>query len=567
MGDWWFVAGAVVWVVALMYVYWPALRYPVFTSNSNIDSAFFAYAGSALRKGAVPYLSFWDHKPPLVYVIDAVALTLSGGRVWGIWLASVGALIASVFVGHRAMRLAFGIGPAAVGLVVFAASITLILASNLTEEYALPVSWAAALVVVRATTYRPNPFLTGMLLGLLGGVAFFLRANLIGAALSAVIALTIVFLLHRDVTGWLQFALGGLLGAAAVTGAVLIPLARAHALGAFWEEAFRYNFLYARARWGLRLRAAMAGLQVTTTYASVLLPLAGWIAALVRLWTRRTRDPQFGLFLFGAVWLPVEVLLASTSGREYTHYFAELLPPLAFLSALAVATLAARLGSVSVPPGRRWVTGALLVIATSIALPAFAWTVLRLRDRESPEIRSEQVAATVQYIRTHSAPNSPLLVWGHAADVYFFSDRPPASRYVYPLALLTPGYADTAMVQRFIGDVRASSPPLIIDATAGVPASERLVPSLVWNPAWRYPADANGANHPIWWSMTPALKEFYDYVATHYVLVDHIGAKRWPVYRRVSVLPSERCAGSISCLDTLSSWPSEKNVSPLARAR
>lgn len=530
-----------------MYVYWPALRYPVFTSNSNIDSAFFAYAGSALRKGAVPYLSFWDHKPPLVYVIDAVALTLSRGHVWGIWLASVAALLTSVAIGYRAMRTAFGVGPAAVGLVAFAAGIALVFASNLTEEYALPFSWAAALLVVRATAHRPRPFITGLLIGLLGGITFFLRPNLIGAALSAAVALTIMFLLSGDVGGWIRFFLGGLLGAAAVTAAVLIPLARAHALGAFWEQSFRYNFLYANAPWGLRIRAAMAGLQDTTTYGSVLLPLAGWIVALGRLRSRRMRDPQFGVFLFAVIWLPVEVLLASTSGREYTHYFAELLPPLAFLSALAAAELVARVEAVAGGPRRRWTAGVSGVIVASIALPAFAWTVLRLRDRDSPEIRSEQVAATVQYIRAHSPPNSSVLVWGHAADVYFFSDRRPASRFVYPLALLTPGYADTAMVRSFIGDVRASSPPLIIDATAGVPASERLVPPLVWDPTWRYPVRAAGSSQPVWWSMTPALKEFYDYVAANYVLTDHVGSKRWPVYRRVSVAPPDACAASPSC--------------------
>lgn len=261
------------------------------------------------------------------------------------------------------------------------------------------------------------------------------------------------------------------------------------------------------------------------------------------------RDPQLGVLVLAVVWLPIEVLLASTSGREYTHYFADLLPPLAFLSALAAAELVARLGAASGAPGQRWGMSALGIIAASIALPAFAWTVLRLRDRASPEIRSQQVAAAVNYVRAHSAPNSSLLVWGHVADVYFFSDRRPASRFVYPLPLLTPGYADTAMVRSFIGDIRASSPPLIIDATAGISAAERLVPPLVWNAAWQYPAEATGSNEPIWWSMTPALKEFYDYVAANYVLTDYLGSMRWPVYRRVSMSPSDTCATPLKCGD------------------
>jgi len=61
-----------------------------------------------------------------------------------------------------------------------------------------------------------------------------------------------------------------------------------------------------------------------------------------------------------------------------------------------------------------------------------------------------------------------------------------------------------------------------------VPMSDALVPSLgSWNPRWRYPTSGVA-----WWTMTPALRAFYDYVASNYAVVDVVGPQRWVIYAR-----------------------------------
>jgi hypothetical protein len=191
------------------------------------------------------------------------------------------------------------------------------------------------------------------------------------------------------------------------------------------------------------------------------------------------------------VWLPMEVLFASVSGRPYLHYFVVLLSPLAYLTASFGSEIidAPALGRVA-PSSRRGAGNALVLgLAAAIAVASVLTTGMQLRDRVSSSASADstsgsstnrrlQVDETAAYVRAHTRAGEPLLVWGHASDVYLFAQRPPASRYVYSLALLTPHYADAAMVDRFIAELRASSPPLIVDATTGLDEAERLVPSL-----------------------------------------------------------------------------------------
>src|SRR5919106_2795651 len=69
--------GIAAWIGILHYADWPVWRYPGFLSGSTLDSAAFAYIGELLRHGARPYIDYWDHKPPLVHLINAGGLILS----------------------------------------------------------------------------------------------------------------------------------------------------------------------------------------------------------------------------------------------------------------------------------------------------------------------------------------------------------------------------------------------------------------------------------------------------------------------------------------------------------
>jgi 4-amino-4-deoxy-L-arabinose transferase-like glycosyltransferase len=544
--SWLSVALGAAWVGFVLDRAWPARHHDVFASDSAIDSAFFALAGDLVRRGGTPYLSFWDHKPPLVFFIDAFGLWVSGGEVWGIWLVSFAALVLSLVLAHLALRHAFGAAAAVLGVCVIAFNVSWIRASNLTEEYALPLQCATMLLVTRwAAIQQASPATPtrqlhqGLVLGILAGLAFALKANLIAAAIAAGITVAVVLVFERRFVEFARFAGGVVLGVALVWGAIVIYMIARGAFAAFVDQVFRYNFLYAGASWGQRLRAALGGVTAVARYGTFILPFAGWVVAGVL--TFRTfarldsrRDPARALRLFGLVWLPLEVLFSSISGRGYMHYFVALLPVLAYLSALLASELSARLGT-SRRTGRVEMRAEVVVLAFAacVASLSAANTLFELRDNgaSSAERRRLQVDAAVDFVRANSTPREALFVWGHASDVYLLSDRRPATRHVYPFALLTPRYADSALVAEFLEELRATSPPLILDATHGPTPSDSLVPPLgAWTPDWRYPVDRGP--RVVWWSMTPALRDLYEFVATRYVVTDSVGPQHWHVYRR-----------------------------------
>ena len=513
----------------------------MFVSESNIDAAFFGFAGELLRTGGTPYVSYWDHKPPLIHLVNAAALTLSGGRVWGLWIASLAVLVAGLVLGYRTLQRAYGGSGALLGITYFAFTLPAVLASNLTEEYALPLQWLAVLLLLRWRPAEDAMHRLGVPLGVLAGLSFFLRANLVGAMVSVAVVLSVVLLAKRRIGAWLRLVGGGLAGVGLVTAPLVGYLALHGSLGPFWDQAFHYNFLYSATTWGFRVRAAAQGLTVTSVYGSFVLPFAGWIFAAYKLRMGPQTEQERSLLLLALVWLPIELGLASMSGRPYGHYFVALLAPLSFLAGRFAHEIVSAVPSLRDRTGWSGPRGAVAALSAGIALFAAGKTLIEVRDSGVREGRGAQVAAVVDYIRTHSDERDPVLVWGHAADVYFFSGRVPASRFIYPLPLLTPGYADAALIAEFLNEVRAAAPLLIVDATFSNLAGEKIVPSLeTWDPMWRFPE--YGSRDRAWWSMTPALEEFYTLIADNYVPVETIGPWEWTVYRRVptSALASGR---------------------------
>ena len=105
----------VVWgiVIALLLV----LAIDSFIAKPGGDSAIFMYVAQGILEGEVPYLDRWDHKGPLLYLINAVGLLID--EVWGLWLVQGVFLLGASTFAFLALRKPFGTLPALFALALF----------------------------------------------------------------------------------------------------------------------------------------------------------------------------------------------------------------------------------------------------------------------------------------------------------------------------------------------------------------------------------------------------------------------------------------------------------------
>ena len=55
-----------------------------FVAEQGADSSVYLYVAKGILEGDVPYLDRWDHKGPLLYILDLFGLLIH--ETWGIWI-------------------------------------------------------------------------------------------------------------------------------------------------------------------------------------------------------------------------------------------------------------------------------------------------------------------------------------------------------------------------------------------------------------------------------------------------------------------------------------------------
>ena len=126
-------------VMAVLFPYNPA-RQPI----PSRDSGVFLYIGWRILNGELPYLHVWDHKPPVIYYLDALGLSFTPDSTWGVWWIQVVLLFAAAALLYALVKRLFGLFPAILISFFWLFTLTYMLdGGNITEEYPLAMQFGA----------------------------------------------------------------------------------------------------------------------------------------------------------------------------------------------------------------------------------------------------------------------------------------------------------------------------------------------------------------------------------------------------------------------------------------
>lgn len=510
-------------VLLMLIVFLPAS--PALRPLPTRDSGVFLYIGEAMLRGERLYADVWDHKPPVIYAVNALGVLLTGQSMWGVWLIEAAFLGGAVIFSVLALRRAFGLAPAIFATFAWIAAFSLMIAGNQLEEYGLLFQFAALYFAFRSDEH---PVRDGFLAGLALGLLALVRPNLVGVGVGIG-----AYLAARALFDGGTFHARARLIALVVGGAlVLLVTAALFVLGGtfndFWEAAFGYNFLYGSSTLQDKFSALSYGLEYLAESGLPLLAIAAWLATLGGLALRRVRF--FDLHPLVAVALiafPLELLLASLSGRRYEHYYVVWLPVFAALAAVVARLFmhASEAAEGKAIPARIWLAGLALAVVVTPGVK-FAQEV----DRLLPVPESTGMDRLVAFLHENTTEADSVLVWGAMPSVNFFSERRAPSRFIYQAPLYMPGFQSVERYQAFVDELRADPPLIVFDTSP----TDRGIPPLDAGrrAAWQADIIQNPGLRSEWDDINIPLEMdlIFDYLAANY---EHIGRiVGWEVYRR-----------------------------------
>jgi len=452
-------------LILLVILFFSLIRIRLRNMPLERDEGEYAYAGQLILQGIPPYQLAYNMKLPGTYAAYAVILAVLGETPSAIHL---GLLLVNALTTFFVFLLTKRLAGSLAGLVAGA-------------TYALLSSTPSVLGLAGHATHFVVLFALGGILLLFKGIEERRLWLLFWSGISLGLAFLMkqpgmffvlfagLYLAKREWTrppDWHRYAarvgifLSGALLPFAVTCLILFA---AGVFKTFWFWTFSYAWQYAS-----RLSVADGFHMFRETSPRVIFSAPFiWIIAFLGLialvWRREARaqlDFVAGFFFFSFV--------AVCPGLYFRgHYFILLLPAVALLAGIAVASARASLGqlsSSSIPP-------ALPVV---FFMGAFAWSVIGQRafffqvdPREAVELLYwanpfAQALPIADYLKSHTSPGAQIAVLGSEPEIFFYSGRHSATGYIYAYPVVeTHKYAFT-MQKEMIGQIEKAVPEFVV---------------------------------------------------------------------------------------------------------
>ncbi|MEE3405161.1 MAG: hypothetical protein VZR73_13860, partial [Acutalibacteraceae bacterium] len=400
------------------------------------------------------YLDTFDHKGPVIYLLDFLGLSLN--QKIGVWIVELCFILIALIYSYK-LAVLFGAGKriSLVAALVCALSLTYYFeGGNQVEEYACTCILISLYIFAKYFIKKSVRWYDLLLCGITCAMVCLLRINMAALWVVMCIGVSIDCIRNKKVKQMLIYLVWFVVGMAIVTLPIVIWLVNGGAWKAFLEDYFLFNFKYSsdgeRASFTMFLQALVRFCRG--------IPVILGAAFLFHYALDRKR-------LFE--WLCVTALALSLvtmciSGQSYGHYGMVLCPLItcAFAMALGEITQKEPGREVFVTIGEKEKKYRIIVIKV-IVLTALLFLISLNRPAVATEFDAG-LPEIAEVIRANSTEDERIIVCGNRDCVYLQARRKSASLYSYqdPIAEVDPDIKEA-----FLQDVRSLEAKLIVIST------------------------------------------------------------------------------------------------------
>ncbi len=413
------------------------------------DEKVFAVVARQIAAGAVLYRDVFDHKGPALYWAFNAWTALFGGSFVGVRVGSAlasAALQVAVYLVVR--RLTERQGPA-----LFAA-LAIGLAAWVTNRiFGVELWMAAGAAIALALLICSQKASAAFLAGAAAGFGVTIRPTGLMDALAIGVVTATLAHGHRPTRTFAYCA-----GLTTCCVAFFWPTVRAGAVADALYALFTFNSYYSSV---IPVDGALVGTLGRWLAVQLVVCAFLWVPTLGTLMRLPEDGEQRRWVRLLLAWTAIGIVCSLLGRRPFNHYLLQPYLPMSILSGMWLAHLRIRLPSLT-PRAVVLVSCGWLVMASGLA-----WVhVNKVRAPQLAYAKAErQVAETVDAM---TDPGDRVYVWGNATNIYFFSERAPATRYLYypPFrgAEIPPPF-EVAYWQDWLAQFDSARPTIVVDCS------------------------------------------------------------------------------------------------------
>lgn len=413
------------------------------------DNAMYLTMGTALAKGYVPYSDIFDHKGPLLFILQAIPQIFGGGySTAAVFAQEVLFLWACLLVLSKMAR-RLDVKTLLVQAIYLAIYAPLTDGGNLTEEYTNLFTLIGLDVMLAVFGEGLNDkgekrlFAPALLMGMMAMLCFMTRANNALVLAGAVLALAVYLMAVKRWKGLGQCALGFVLGCAMVAVPIVLWLVSCGALEDAVYGSLLHNMMYTETQGGSRVRMLLLDSYGHAAIFMAALSCLGSVCAAAR--TRR-----FPLTLAMVAGAACGGLAAFLSHKFYNHYLMLSVPMAALGAAQVLAFVRERMTK------RLRAVSYMAAAACVLALIVSAGEINALREADYEAMQALAPDAVALYDQVPEEDRDSFLAYRVEPKWYVATGALPCMRFYFLQEILAD--ADPAVMDEIVEEFKSDPP-------------------------------------------------------------------------------------------------------------
>lgn len=413
--------------------------------EAGIDSSVFRTVAMLMTKGYMPYRDTFDHKGPLLYLINCAGMLISYYR--GIWVLEFLTIVITFYFMYKTARLFCRSFISIIAVMIASTALySYFDGGNLTEEYALPFIAFSLYCYTKYFLKLKVRQLEILLCGACFAAVLMLRPNMAVVWCVFSLAVFVHCIVRKAYKTLGKFIALFLAGIGCIVSPIILWLWMKGAFYGFVNDYIFFNLKYTGTGTLIAIwEACMYFLNDT---------MALWALAIVIYAVYKKTDY---LSVCYGVSISLSVYAISVSGLAYDHYGMILVPMYIYPVGFLLGQCDKAMQKEQVAP-----VFIILYLCVSLALPLWMDGIsymIESYDTRNQEKRSEAVTSIVNYIVNNTTENDKISVYGNWDIIYVLSQRIPASKYSYQFPI---GEIDPNRMEEYFTEISAVQPELIV---------------------------------------------------------------------------------------------------------
>ena len=441
---------------------------PLIKNSTGIDSSVFISIAQSMKTGKLPYKDVFDHKGPLLYLINYIGISINSSSYIGIWIIENIFMFITLLYMYKISKLFIksefkALIPVAISIM----PITIYLeGGNLTEEYALPFILISLFFIIKSikNSYSMRK-IESFTIGICMSLVLLLRPNMIPLWIIYCPIVFVNMLLNKKYKTATNTVIYFLLGTLLVIGTTIIVLQLNGILKECIDSYILFNFKYSK-------RAEIPFLSILRFFnkTTILISLSIVFCLLIFLKKLIKKEKELILPISSLLYCISTFVIVVLPRNNYLHYGMILIPTFIMPILLFIELFNENSKN----------TRIIELISAIVFMIIFVTDITNIVNKyicqiQKPLYPNEELLKVIQ---DNTKKDDKIFVTGNQCLIYLQSNREPDGKYIYQTPIIN---VDNNVKSEVLNELEYCEAKLIIHNELANKELNKVIEKLIYD--------------------------------------------------------------------------------------